>query len=263
MSTVSIVERSTGAWWRRLALISCLLVALVADATPASAAQHQHAHLYAYWRSSGATAGFWNIDQRVRVTQKAPTTFWALHWTWKGATSGGYMGLQTDGHRFDGTKGEMAIFSLWDATAASGPSCGTFGGEGTGMSCRLAYPFRTDRSYRLRLWRLSNDGNGQWWGAWIRDMSTGTESHIGNLRVATGRTLTAMPMNFSEYFGTAVGCDQVPVSIVDWRRPEMNRGASSYQYGSAYDRAHRGACTGGKAVASDSTLVRVTMGGRR
>lgn len=213
---------------------------------PARAEQHQNANVYAYWDFSGRS-GFWNVDQELRVPVKASASYWASNWAWTDASYGGYVGIQTDGNRADGSTGDTAIFSIWNANGG-GPGCMRFSGEGTGMSCRLAYPIQTDRYYRLRIWRLDADDQGQWWGAWILDEATGVESFIGKLRAA-GRgqhTLMAPPMNFSEYFGTKVSCDAVPVSWAIWTQPAANhRGGGVYEYGSHTAGSHRGDCTGG------------------
>src|SRR5690349_22024790 len=74
--------------------------ALVAfAAAPAQAAQHQNANIGVQWNFGGAT-GFWNIDQRVQVTQKAGHSYWAMQWGFSSAPDeAGYMGLQTDARR--------------------------------------------------------------------------------------------------------------------------------------------------------------------
>ncbi|MCA9580288.1 MAG: DUF3472 domain-containing protein, partial [Myxococcales bacterium] len=189
---------------------------------PPTGPQHTEANIYAHWNFGGGD-GFWNVDQLVRVDQKAKETFFSQLWNWRGASYGGYVGLQTDGIRFNGTRGDTAIFSLWNANAAAGPSCGEFGGEGTGYSCRLAYPFVQGRFYRLRTWRGSKDGGGQWWMAYIRDESTGTETHIGSIRVAGSHRDMNPPSNFVEYFGTKVACGSVPTSVAIFTPPAANQ----------------------------------------
>src|SRR5215469_3208994 len=122
--------------------------------------QQQNANLYSFWDFQGSSVGYWNVDQQMKVLQRARSTYWAMLWNWTGASIGGYVGLQTNGQRFGGSTGDTAIFSLWDATAASGPHCGVFGGEGNGYSCRLAYPISKNTYYRYRLWRLNADSGG-------------------------------------------------------------------------------------------------------
>jgi Domain of unknown function (DUF3472) len=234
--------------------------------TNALATPHRNAHIYNFWDFNGAT-GFWNVDQHLWIGRKAPYSFWASTWAWSNSQSGGYIGLQTNGLRFDGSKGDTAIFSAWNATSASGPSCGTFGGEGTGYSCRLAYTINPGRYYRLRVWRLNADSFGQWWGGWIKDEYTGTERYIGKIRVSRSYVRMGTPRNFSEYFGSAVSCDSVPVSIVYWTQPAANhQGGGVYSYGSKADGWNRGSCTGGGVTGFDfgwTRGVRVLQGGRR
>ena len=171
------------------------VLAVTVGAVPAQAAQHRNAHMYAYWNSNGAN-GFWNVDQQVRVATKAHHTYWAMNWGFTATPNdGGYMGLQTNGIRFDGSTGETAIFSLWNANAARGSGCGQFGGEGTGYSCRIPYAFSTQVYYRYRLWRLTPDAGGQWWGAWMQNTATGVDTYIGSIRVAAQREYTHATTN--------------------------------------------------------------------
>lgn len=104
--------------------------------------------------------------------------------------AGGYMDLQTDGNRFDSTRGDTVIFSIWGSRSYEGPSCAQFPYEsgGTGYSCRLPYPINVDRWYRLRAWKLSSIPAGVWWGAWILFESTGADIFIGKLEVSPPET---------------------------------------------------------------------------
>jgi hypothetical protein len=260
-----MMSRPWGRIVQRVGLAVGLAVALLVTAvTPAQAAQHQGGAIAVYWNFHGAN-GFWNIDQYVRVLQKSHHSYWAMQWGFTATPNeGGYMGLQTDGIRFDGSRGEMAIFSLWNANASRG-TCGPFGGEGTGLSCRVPYSFSTNVYYRYRVWRLEADTGGQWWGAWMINMSTGAETHIGSIRVARTKTLTTTPLNFSEYWGDAVACDNVPVSVADFTQPAANSlGGGRYEFGSVYSSFSRGGCTGGSVNVVDlgtTKAARTTLGG--
>jgi len=236
-------------------------------AGPAAAAQHQNANIYVFWNFAGAN-GFWNVDQQVRVAQKAHHSYWAMVWGYTSTPNeGGYMGLQTDGIRGGQTIGDMAIFSLWNANASRGGNCAAFSGEGNGLSCRLAYPISTSVYYRYRVWRLEADAGGQWWGAWIQNTATGVDTHLGSLRVAASKNLTTTPYNFSEYWGTQVSCDAVPVSVAYFTQPAANQvSAGTYQYGSTYASGSRASCTGGgiQVVSVGTTkAAKVTLGGPR
>lgn len=234
-------------------------------ATNTGRGQQQNANLYSEWAFQGSGSGYWNVDQQMKVEQRAPATYWAMLWNWQGASHGGYLGLQTNGNRLDGTTGDTAIFSLWDANAASGPNCGTFGGEGSGYSCRLAYPIAANRYYRYRVWRGSADAGGQWWGAWIEDTTTGVDTYLGSLRVGSSDTLATGVANFVEYFGTAVTCTTVPRSQAVWTQPAANsQGSGSYQYGSQYADMNKGSCTDGSATPVNlgwTSGVRVVLDG--
>ena len=116
---------------------------------------------------------------------------------------GGYLGLQTKGNRADGSLGKMAIFSIWDAVEAEGAGpggfgCVRFGGEGTGWSCRIPYPWVAGQAYRLRVWT----GGGGWWAATVTDERSGAVSPIGRIRVPGewGR-LASWSVMWTEYYG--------------------------------------------------------------
>ncbi len=252
---------------RMTAVLAAAALSLGLAAGPAEAAQHQNANVYANWNFSGAT-GFWNTDQRVQIIRKAHHSYWAMLWDFTVTPGeGGYLGLQTSARRPDGSTGDVAIFSLWNANAASGPNCGQFGGEGTGWSCRIAYPIAEQGDYRYRVWRLEADTGGQWWGAWMLNARSGQEQQIGAIRVARTKSLMAPPRNFSEYWGDAVGCDSVPQSVVQFTQPAANQQQPGvYQYGSRYAGTSRGSCTGGGVTEVDlgwTRAARATLGGPR
>lgn len=239
----------------RLRLFAAGLAAVTAVLTlpagPAAAAQHVGGSSYVNWTATGSN--YWNVDQYMMIERKGASTFWALQWFWSGGVpDGGYVGLQTGG-----TLGETGIFSIWNATAASGPNCATFGGEGVGYSCKVAYPINVNRWYRYRVWRLNADTLGQWWGAWITDTSTGVETWIGSIRAPSGAVGTATPSNFEEYFGTAVACNAVPRSIVNWTQPAFNSlGGGVYQYGSSYAGSSNNTCVTATATAKSYPTIR-------
>lgn len=173
---------------------------------------------------------YWNLDQIIWLEQKAPTTFWAEYWLWsdtsKGvsATTGAYMGLQTNGNFFNNLpSGELAIFSVWNATGAKGYNCGKFSGEGEGYSCRIPFSIYINTIYRYRIWQVDSDSTGQWWGAWILDGHTGEDKYIGSIRINSSYKLS-VPQNFVEYFGSYLPCNKLPISITNWKPPTLNNG---------------------------------------
>ena len=238
---------------------------LGAGASPALAGQHQNAYFYANWNFA-TNPGADEVEQVVHVSTSAPASFWAQDWTWAGSDDGGYLGLQRDGSRFDGTTGDTAIFSLWNATAASGKMCGTFDGEGNGYSCRLAYPLHTSHQYRYRVVRGAADSSGRWWSASIEDLSTKVVSTLGSIQVATSDDWIGGVQNFTEYFGNAVACNAVPKSVVVWAEPGWRASSGDdFAYGTYYAAdGDKGACTDGSETATTlagQDAVSVSMGG--
>eukprot|EP01006_Ploeotia_vitrea_P027856 TRINITY_DN60636_c1_g1_i1.p1 TRINITY_DN60636_c1_g1~~TRINITY_DN60636_c1_g1_i1.p1 ORF type:complete len:252 (+),score=21.58 TRINITY_DN60636_c1_g1_i1:18-773(+) len=231
--------------------------------------QHQNAYEYVNWEFTNTT-GFWNVDQDVWLQQTAEASFWAMDWKCQGQTYGGYMGLQQ--LTTDSASG-LAIFSLWNATAAQpgkGAHCQRFSEEGGGWSCRLKNFTLTPSSsmknfYRYRIWRLNADAYGQWWGAWIRD-HTGVEVQLGKIRTTTDCKLVGRVSNFAEYFGTVLPCGSVPESVVGFTQPAADsQGSSKYQYYSMYKGYTKGSCTGGSVHPSDlgwTNASLVTLGGK-
>lgn len=243
------------------------LAVFVGSPTVALGAQQENAHAYAYWNLS-ADGGIWNVDQSIQVRDPARATFWAGNWQWNNTSlsGGGYFGLQKNGSRFDGTSGSTAIFSVWNATGARGPGCGTFGNEGIGYSCRIAYPISSDRMYRLRLWRVEADSSGQWWGAWVKDLSTGVEQWIGTIRAPLNATAVARYVNFTEYFGDAVATpDLVPRSVADYTQPGANQqGEGRYAATGTFTGSTVGSGTTGSVRLVNlgwTNAARIVMGG--
>lgn len=232
---------------------------------PASSGTHLHANLYGFW--DFGDNGFWNIDQELKIEQKARSSFWAQNWQWTGRSDGGYMGLQTDGVRFDGTRGELAIFSVWNALDAKDGECAAFGSEGAGWSCRVPYGIVEGRWYRLRIWRVSTVPEGHWWGAWVEDTTTGVDTRIGQILVPDSAATVDEPWNFSEFFGRQQACDAVPVSRAIWTQPAANsNGEGLYDHLSRATTSSRGRCTGGSVTKIDipervTAGIRIEQGG--
>lgn len=253
---------------RLAAAVVVVLALVICGPASASAVPPSDAHWYSHWSFTGAADGFWELDQDLTVTRRADHTFWAQLWNWAGSDDGAYLGLQTDGSRFDGTVGNMALFSAWNAVAARGPSCGSFGGEGTGLSCHLAYPFRTGTTYRLHLRRLALVATGRWWGAWIENTGTGAKTLIGRLEVQRDEQLATNVQNFAEYFGAPTWCSAVPKSRAVWTSPLADlKTDGRYLHSSTYyaQDGDEGGCTGGAAVpdGDPATGVTVTLGGKQ
>jgi hypothetical protein len=95
--------------------------------------------------SLAVPGGLHAVDQNILIHNKANSTGWiaSWHWTDDGTGGGGFLGLQEGGHRFDGTVGGLAIFSIEHADNARGtPShnCGKVDPKhGDYYSCRIPY----------------------------------------------------------------------------------------------------------------------------
>ena len=129
--------------WSAVLLTVAVALLVVGSPSVAGAAQQQNAYMYTYWNWSPAGSFGQNLDQELSIGRKASSTYWAMTWRLDNSNPG-YMGLQTNGNRFDNTVGETAIFSEWGSDSFRGPSCGRFPYEsgGTGYSCRLPYTIK-------------------------------------------------------------------------------------------------------------------------
>jgi hypothetical protein len=130
---------------------------------------------YTQWTWPSAPSGHeemrWELEPR---TDPSPVGYFWSHQFGLVRGDGGYVGLQTEGAR---PTGKIAIFSIWGATDADSPEyAAPFGGEGTGMSVRIRYPWVPGRREQLS---LRAEGHG-WWSAGVGDRS------IGRIRVDSG-----------------------------------------------------------------------------
>lgn len=169
-------------------------------------------------------AGYHSFEHVV-VPESDPgpgsTYFWAHQFRMIGG-EGGYIGLQTDGNRADGSLGKMAIFSIWDAAGAEGPGVVRFDGEGSGWSCRIPFAWEAGSAYALR---VANGGDG-WWTGQVRDEHTGAVSDVGRIQVpGHWRQLDSWSVMWTEYYGTPVdSCRDLPHSSVVFGTPIANGG---------------------------------------
>lgn len=230
----------------------------------ASAQQQQNAAVHVYWQQQGWN-NVWNVDQDIRVLDSSRTTFWAGFWRWTGSNDGGYIGLQRDAGRQFGVGGRIAILSVWNALRARGPHCGRFGGEGVGFSCRVSYEFKSNRYYKLRVWRQEAEAGGQWWGGWVINTHTGRETYIGALLAPAGASTIGQYMNFTEYFGSAVSRpSRVPRSVALYTQPAANYRQPYYDFYTRLASWDIGNGTTGRVKDVDlrvTRAARVTMGG--
>jgi hypothetical protein len=136
---------------------------------------------YTFWRWPAAAAGATSLAWDVTVLRDpGPTTyFWAHQFSFEGGDVG-YFGLQAHDLRDDGSRGRLAVFSIWSATGC-GDNPGCHGGvEGEPFwTCRLGYEWRAGRAYRLRLALRER----RWWSASVTDRDSGAETLVGSIQV--------------------------------------------------------------------------------
>ncbi len=185
-----------------------------------------------------------------------------------GSTVQSYIGLQTDGTGQNGTDiGKMAIFSIWNATGATpgatGSWCAPFSGEGSGYSCRIAYPWVAGHEYQLL---VTTNTTATLWAGYVTDTTTNTQTFLGSISTVP-EWLTNSGITFTEYYGPSEpSCADFPLSQVTWSNPTANDGTiSSNLTGTAVgagDCYHTSVDTGtpGPAIETEGSLA-INAGG--
>lgn len=232
-------------------LAPIVLSVLLGSVATAAADQHRDANVHQWWALSRPA---YNIDQSVTLHAMHDSTYVALVVGYEHTSEGAYMGLQqlAGGAR-------IARFSIWSSTAATpaaGATCRNFDGEGVGKTCEIPFSFQLDHPYRYRIWRLANEDDGNWWGAWIIDDVTHVETAIGEIRAPAAAGDIDSADTFDEYFGDALPCDRVPASAGDVAAPTLD---DAREVATASTRSI-GACSGGH-VSSVASGIRVELGG--
>ena len=130
------------------------------------------------------SAGY-SIDM-TPLTEPTGTFYAAIQW------DGGYTGLQRGGDLYD----RQLQFSVWDAPGfgdaelierAGDVVCGTFGGEGTGVKCRLDYRWTVESTYRFEITEEEMNG-GSAITLHVTDLATESRRFVGTIRFARRRT---------------------------------------------------------------------------
>ncbi len=160
--------------------------------------------------------------------------FWAQQFYPDGG-NGGYLGLQAHGLIDGAWAGKIAIFSVWDslsATAGPDASCETFGGEGVGWSCRMAFDWQPDTTYTFT---LTADGAGSV-SVDLWDPRAAATHRLGTIAVPdTWGKLEKDTVAFAEYFGSVRTCEETPWARVWIHAPSADgaapRSMSAVTYG--------------------------------
>jgi hypothetical protein len=159
------------------------------------------------WTWTGAD--YWNVDQALRIEQKGASARWATRWSWSDApgVDAGWIGIETDVDRIDGSHGDTAVFALEGATVVSGSSCAAVG---SATRCELPVVLDSEKFYRLRIWTLGGDGH---WGAWLLDHATAEETPIATLEVDPGHSRASRPVDRIELLAADASCALAPMAI--------------------------------------------------
>jgi hypothetical protein len=170
---------------------------------------------YTTWswpRTSGGYSSFrWELEPR---TDPSPVGYFWSHQVGLVGGEAAYFGLQTMGAV---PTGKIAIFSVWNAVDAEGPEhAEPFGGEGTGMTVRVRYPWVPGRRERLA---LLSDGDG-WWRAEVEDQL------VGRIRVSSGwGGLTSTSIMWTERYAPApVTCADIGHAVAWFSSPLADDG---------------------------------------
>ena len=151
----------------------------------------------------GSAAGY-----RISITplSEPAGTYWAaIQW------NGGYTGLQRTGTPgFD----RIIQFSAWNTpagnasvvdSATSHLKCYTFGNEGTGVACQVAYAWQVNGTYTFET-QFTSQGGATLIDAWITDVASGSRMYIGRLQQAGTQTQSSLTTFVEDFVQNAPHC---------------------------------------------------------
>jgi hypothetical protein len=170
---------------------------------------------YTDWHWPSAPDGYAGFEWELTPgTDPSPDGYFWSHQFWLVGGEAGYVGLQTMGSE---PRGKIAIFSIWNATAAAGPDfVSRFDGEGEGFSVRIPFAWRVGSTYALRVAAAAP-------GAWEAFVD---EQLIGRIEVpARWRGLRDVSIMWTErYAGPVASCADLAHSVARFGVPTADRG---------------------------------------
>ncbi|HMC51202.1 MAG TPA: hypothetical protein VKI64_00465 [Acidimicrobiales bacterium] len=136
---------------------------------------------YTQWQWPSAPDGYRGFQWELSPgTDPSPDGYFWSHQFWIEGGEAGYAGLQTEGSE---PTGKIAIFSVWGAVRAQGPSyAAAFGGEGSGFSVRIPYEWRVGSTYRLS---IAAAGAARW-SARVTELGGDLDRPVGEIEVPSG-----------------------------------------------------------------------------
>ncbi|MBN8219296.1 MAG: DUF3472 domain-containing protein [Spirochaetes bacterium] len=164
-----------------------------------------------FWGDTGKPVA--ENRMKIRVIEypgDASEYFWSQQFFYAGSNEGGYVGIQTGGLQKGRRIGKKLIFAVWNVTEAEpgkGAVCEPFTGEGDGMTCSMAFDWKTGEEYiaAVKIARKKLVGT-------ITESKTGKVLTIGTMPFAKGfHSLSHGSMVWIEYFGDAASCAATPV----------------------------------------------------
>ncbi len=171
------------------------------------------------------------LDPVAQPWQRPANVYWANQFHLSSSPSGGYLGLQTRSY----PPAKVALFSWWNALDASCPSvpnlvaCGPFDGEGVGYTAMVAFDWQPHTDYTFRLWRGDRDASrdAYWWNVEIQDGSGARLAPVGAILVPSASGGISGVGQWTEWFGNADDCDQIPAADAWFGRPVLDGTAAT------------------------------------
>ena len=121
-------------------LVGTLVAASIASQPAAAVQQHAKGAANVGWQFDGPGDDLWNVDQEVTIDSSAPSSYWALQFAFTGSNDVGYMGLQRNGIRMDGSTGDTGVFALWGQTPPAAPPVRVAPSRVKGLATAVASP---------------------------------------------------------------------------------------------------------------------------
>lgn len=187
------------------------------------------------WNWEPPTNGYSSLENSFIIEDVTPDApyFWSHQFQFvNGHGYGGYMGLQSNGSRVNGTVGKTAVFSVFNSgIAATVGFCevrqaGFDGYDIAGSSCRTAYEWVIGHKYRMQTEIAQKEPDGTWWNGWITDETTHIKTFLGSIKVPPAwHGMGAWSVMWTEYFGDKPDtCDALAYSRVHFYPPTANNG---------------------------------------
>jgi len=180
---------------------------------------------YTWYQFDPSLTGLTSVDYGITVKVDPgyrANVYWSNQFGLVGTSNGGYTGMQSNGG-----SDRTFLVSVWGATqyknGSPGSYCLTFGGEGTGISCRMHYNWTQGHTYQFH---VAYEG-GQWLGVTVTDLTTHDSFKLGSILTAATSISTQGMVNWTEYFEWSSpnsNCYNQPFASAHFDLPSGNGG---------------------------------------